>query len=239
MKYRICDIHAHVVPSIDDGPSSLNMSMKIIRKAYKQGTRDIVCSSHSWGNSELYLQNLELLKEEIKKNNIDINLHSGCEIYCNGYNVLNIIYNLNQGIIQTINGTKYVLVEFEPDASAVKIITCVEQICGYGYGVVIAHIERYSNLFVNSNAIQSLKEIGCLFQINAYSIQDERDIKIKEFARKLLKEKQVTFIGSDVHRTDHRSYMIENGVDYIWTHCDEEYAKDICYRNAERILDVK
>ena len=75
-------------------------------------------------------------------------------------------------------------------------------------------------------------------QINAYSLVDETNENIKRHARKLLKEKCVTFIGSDAHRTDHRAYMIKHGIDYIYNNCDVAYANDICYKNAERVLNM-
>ena len=49
---------------------------------------------------------------------------------------------------------------------------------------------------------------------------------------KLLQEKLVTFIGSDAHRTVH----LASGVQYICETCDEDYAADVCWRNAERLL---
>ena len=57
-------------------------------------------------------------------------------------------------------------------------------------------------------------------QINAYSLVEERDEDIRDFARKLLQEKLVTFIGSDAHRT----VNLASGVQYIRETCGEDYA---------------
>ena len=69
-------------------------------------------------------------------------------------------------------------------------------------------------------------------QINAYSLVEERDAEIRDFARRLLQEKLVTFIGSDAHRT----VNLASGVQYIRETCGEDYAADVCWRNAERML---
>lgn len=73
-------------------------------------------------------------------------------------------------------------------------------------------------------------------QVNAYSLVEEGSSDVKEFARKLLEGKLITFIGSDAHRTDHRPVNMSSGIGFIYDNCDEEYAKDICYRNAKRML---
>ena len=239
MKYKVCDIHAHIVPSVDDGARDLDMSMEILRLAYEQGTRNIICTSHSGCNMARYRKNLKTLQAQAKKENIEINLYPGCEIYCSYNTASEIINELNENEIPTINGTKYVLIEFDPFASADSIINYVKQIHEAGYNTILAHTERHLGLSMDYNSICLLKKIGCLFQVNAYSLCDEKNMAIKLFARQLLNNKDVNFIGSDVHRTDHRSYIVQNGIDYIYQRCNTEYANDICYRNAEKILNIK
>ena len=65
---------------------------------------------------------------------------------------------------------------------------------------------------------------------------EETDDRIRSFARKLLAEKRVTFIGSDAHRTTHRPPAVAKGVQYICENCDLGYVADVCHRNAEKYL---
>ena len=239
MKKQITDIHSHIVYGVDDGARNLNMSVEMLRNAYEQGVRNIVCTSHSYGDIKQYHKNIKTLQEQIEKEDIDINLCSGCEIYCDNGNINRVIVELNNGVIPTINNTEYILVEFYPYADAKEIVDCVRLLRENNYKIIIAHVERYFNLSEDDKWLLLLRKYGCLFQINAYSIFDERNIQIKTFAQKLLKEKYVTFLGSDAHRTDHRPYMVANGIEYICKNCDEEYVEDICYRNAEKLLNIK
>lgn len=237
--YKVCDIHAHIIPGVDDGARDLNMSMDILRKAYEQGTRSIICTSHSGYRMKEYYYNFNALKNLAHKEHIEIKLYSGCEIYCDVDLISDIIYGLNKNVIPTMNGTKYVLVEFDPYTSAEEIIYCLKNLHNNGYKTIIAHIERYAVLYQKYEIVKLLKQIGCLFQVNAYSFKDTENIQSKIFARTLLKMEYITFIGSDTHRTDYRQYAITNGINYICQNCDAEYAKDICYRNAEKILNTK
>lgn len=239
MKNKICDIHAHIVPAIDDGAVDLNMAIEMLRSAYKQGVRSIICTSHSYFDMERYMKNFKILRSWAKKENIDIDLYSGCEVYGSLYTVEDLVLKLNSKTLPTINETKYVLVEFNPNTSANGIVDYITELHKYDYNAILAHTERYPSLFEDRNWISLLQKEGCLLQINAYSLQNESSKQRRDFARKLLTEKCVTFVGSDAHRTTHRPYAIKDGVDYIYTHCDIEYAKDICYRNARYILDIE
>lgn len=236
---KICDIHTHILPNIDDGAYDIKMSIQMLCSAEKQGVNNILCTAHSWGDMHKYFHNFQMLTKEIKKENININLYPGCEIYCNMDIIEDVVSELQEGIIPTINGTKYVLVEFNPNASTREIVSCVNYIHGRGYKTIIAHIERYPKLFIDYKWIVYLKTIGCLFQVNAYSLQDETNHNIKNAARMLLSEQLVSFIGSDAHTTTHRPYMITNGIDYIHETCDNEYINNILYKNAEYFLNIK
>lgn len=239
MKYKVCDIHSHIAPGIDDGAVNMAMSLEMLRNAYQQGVRNLVCSSHSYGKFQNYKQRIKELNDVAIRNNINIKLHYGSEIYCDEYLVDTIIDALDHGKLPTLNNTDYVLIEFDPHATVLSIINCIVRIITKGYKVVIAHVERYNSLYDNYDLLRDMQKVGCLFQINAYSLNNETNIQIKTFARKLLKDKLVTFIGSDAHRTTHRPYMMRDGIDYIYQYCDTEYARNVCYRNAELFLNMK
>jgi len=43
-------------------------------------------------------------------------------------------------------------------------------------------------------------------------------------------------MGSDAHRMNHRRPKLTTGADYIREHCSPEYAENVLWRNAERML---
>ena len=131
------------------------------------------------------------------------------------------------------------LVEFDQYVYVSEMIYCLKCLINNGYIPIVAHVERYYALHNAIQWVSVLRKIGCLFQVNAYSFVGERNEKIKKFAKTLLREKYISFIGSDAHKTNHRPYAIQSGINYIHRKCDAQYAEDICYRNAERILNIK
>lgn len=237
--HRVIDIHSHILFGIDDGADTIAESIEMLKIAEMQGVKNVFCTSHHWqAESSDYDLNFELLKEKIISEGIDVKLHKGMEILCEDDRYFpETLRDINNGTVKTLNGTDYLLLEMSPFMSAEEIYEFVNTVFEQtGKKVVLAHIERYSVLDSKDDVIAQLKELGCLFQINAYSLVNEKYERIRNFAGKLLAQKLVDFIGSDAHRVNHRPPEILTGVDYIYDNCDEEYADAVCFRNAERML---
>lgn len=231
------DIHSHVLFGIDDGSRSLQMSLSLLRAAEKEGIRHLVCSSHSYGHFENYENKFISLQQAAENEGIAIRLYRGCEIQCDAWCISDTIYDLNHHMLPTINRTPYALIEFYPTASSDDILYCVNKLCAETSNkFIIAHVERHRNLEENWQIIEQLQCMGCLFQLNAYSLVEEQREATKSFARNLLKEERISFLGSDCHRPEHRPPIVQSGLRYIHETCTPEYAQRICTENARIIL---
>ena len=47
MKPHLTDIHTHITPNVDDGASSLKMSLEMLRSEAEQGANVVFLTSHS------------------------------------------------------------------------------------------------------------------------------------------------------------------------------------------------
>lgn len=240
---RVADLHCHIIPGVDDGACSLEMAVQMVRLAYAQGVRHIACTSHSFGDRERYRENFVYLQRELEERGLDVRLYRGCEIDCTAESTAEILRRLEDGTYSPLGDSRYALLEFGPYSPSREILRCVRQLLwafaerdGRVKRAVIAHVERYHNLQKDGEALNQLLEWGCLLQINAYSLEQESDPRIQTFARSLLRERKVSFLGSDAHRTNHRPPELESGVRYVYQHCDAAYADAVCYDNAVRLL---
>lgn len=238
-EHFITDLHSHILFGIDDGADTIEESVEMLRMAEKQGVRNLFCTSHHWQSVPAdYEQNFALLKERVKREGININLYTGMEILCeNDRYFPETLRDIKNGTAKTLNNTDYALLEMSPFMEAEDVYDCVNTVFEQtGKKAVIAHIERYRMLDGEDKIIAQLKEFGCLLQINAYSLVEEQNDRIRNFARKLLSEKLVDFIGSDAHRIDHRPPELTSGVGYIYENCDKDYADAVCFGNAESLI---
>lgn len=237
--HYLIDVHGHYLFGIDDGALNIEMSVQMIRKAYEQGVREIICTSHSWGYNEKYKQNLTQLQLMLKKEKIDVRIYPGTEIACSYRAMPVIIEQLKDEHLHPIGKSKYVLLEFDSHVRSSEIKSCLKYMHSCKFQPIIAHVERYYCLHADENTLDLLQNCNIPLQINAYSLVEEKNEEIRNFARKLLAEKRVTFVGSDAHRLEHRPPNVLSGIEFIYENCASDYADNICYKNAERILLIK
>ena len=115
-------------------------------------------------------------------------------------------------------------------------VPSVEVLVNAGYTPIIAHMERYKYLRDNRLLVDGFRELGAKIQINAYSLFEEMDDSIKNWARRLVLERKVDFLGTDAHRTYHRPPSAEMGLKWLYENMDSEYADAISWGNAQQKL---
>ena len=236
----VTDIHAHMIPDIDDGSLDMNMTMEMIRCAYRQGVRGILCTPH--GESVKGTDDLKEKWEEMSRRcgNIypDLKLGLGCELYLYPGAAKDGIEGLRFGEYLPLNGTKYVLVEFSQSGLPFeRIQEFVMELKEAGWIPVLAHAERYYKSYRGIEDVRWLKEQGCKIQINAYSLEGGNQ-NVKEQARQMVQEKLVDFLGTDAHRMPHRPPKVASGIKTLMEIADQEYVKQIAYQNAKDLLKM-
>ena len=105
---------------------------------------------------------------------------------------------------------KYVLVEMSFFGSPPKLEEYLFKIHLKGYIPILAHPERYIFMHNDYDQYHELKEKGVLLQVNAASISGYYGKPVKLIAQKLLKDKLIDLIGTDMHHTGHLEYLKAN-----------------------------
>lgn len=162
MKRSITDIHMHIIPGVDDGAIDFKMSLEMIEEAYKQGVRNIFCTSHNVYEKEdieRYKSKFFMLKKMSESLYHDLNLFMGCELLCAGEYMEDILYGLEVGVFLPLGDSKFVLIELYPDATPQEAELIVESMIGAGWKPILAHAERYPALF-EGQILQELINLG-------------------------------------------------------------------------------
>ena len=231
------DMHCHLLYGIDDGSESIEESIEIIENASKQGITDIIITPHYIYNSKYICNNKDKtklfnkLKREIKKKKIDINLYLGNEIYiCN-----NLIELIKKKEVATLNKSRYILIEFPLNNMYSNSKELIFELVRNGYVPVLAHPERYKIFKTHPEYIKEYLELGVLLQCNYMSLYNRYGFISKRIIKKFLKERYVTFLGSDNHHD--KDYHIKKlRKDLIKIVKDEKYIDDILYNNVDKII---
>lgn len=233
------DIHMHLLPGMDDGAEDLQMALDMVLRAREQGIRTIFATSHSFafdGASSEPVEVFHWFRKQAQRYFPDMGLYLGCEVYCEAGIMDDVLEALAAGRYPTMNGTEYVLMEFSMWVSPENALLCAEAMAGAGWKPIVAHMERYSFLRGDMELVNRLRDLGCLVQINAYSLFDEQEESIKGWARQLAREQKADFLGTDAHRTYHRPPSAELGLGWLYENCPKEYADRLAFENAARLL---
>ena len=116
-KPHLTDIHTHITPNVDDGASSLKMSIEMLRSEAEQGANVVFLTSHSsafassWSAARTY-EIMRKVQEAATEAGIPIQIYQGCEIDTNPHAMERILQELEDGTLPSMNGTRYILAEF-------------------------------------------------------------------------------------------------------------------------------
>lgn len=239
--YKLIDIHTHITPNVDDGSSSIEMSLEMLRSEAAQGGSKVFLTPHSFAfetkRPESVFAKMKKVQESAASEGIPLQIYQGCEIYTYRDKMGRILQDLQNGKIPSMNGTRYVMAEFDVYEGDIEDARyCLNRYLEEEWIPIIAHAERYCWTFATVENIHLLKDMGCLVQVNYYDLEEEPNDDIRMCAQELLRAELIDMMGSDAHRTNHRPPKLVRGAGYIRENCRAEYADDILWRNVERYL---
>jgi protein-tyrosine phosphatase len=165
-----------------------------------------------------------------------MDIFPGCEVMCVPERMGEICSHIKQAKYPLMGATNYVLAEFPQWVRAENTLSCVEALRSAGYRPILAHMERYKHLTGNMALVEQLRGSGAFLQVNAYSLFEEKDAAIRDWAQRLVTEQKVTFLGTDAHRTYHRPPSAEMGLNWLYENVELEYAEDLAWGNARKRL---
>lgn len=230
------DIHTHVLPGVDHGAKDWDISLKMLAKSAKCGVKTVIATPHylpwkSGVTAEVICERCKEAEERLQKEyGISMDIYPGNEIYYS----TDTVKILKAGKALTLAGSRYVLVEFEPEVSYQTLCKAARDLRYNRYIPIFAHVERYQCL--NNERLLELKDMGALLQMNVGSFQgslfDAKSHKKKQW----LKEGIIDFLASDMHDMVERPPMSEERLQWVQKKLDSQYQDKLLYGNAQEIL---
>lgn len=233
------DIHSHILPLVDDGSSSVEQSLEMLRIAENCNTTAIVLTPHS----NLYEQDKNLVddvksafdefKAKVENENINIDIYLGAEVFCND----NAIELARDGQLPTLNGSRFMLVEFDFFASPKYIAENLQALASLGYVPIVAHPERYECVKQRLNFALDFMNCGALLQVNKGSIVGDFGETSRETAFELISHRLCQFVASDAHSIGARNTDMELAYDIVRDAFDEKLANKLFDINPMAVIN--
>lgn len=195
------DMHSHVLPGIDDGAQNPQESIVLIRKMMELGISKIIATPHIMADyykntAETIGNALTILKAELKKENIDIEVQAAAEHYFDE----TFEKRIDDHKLM-IMGDNYVLFELSFISMPPNLIPVIQKMKDLGYKPILAHPERYS--YMDLEQLRGIREWGCALQLNTISLTGYYGREAKKMAEALVDNLLIDFISSDMHHPKH------------------------------------
>lgn len=233
------DIHAHILPALDDGSLDMVCSLEMAEIAVESGVEAMVATPHcnqrgyfeNYASEEL-LGNFRTLQNELKRSDIPLRVYLGMEVF--GTEDAAMLFC--EGKLLTINGGRYMLTEFDFGADAYFMDRVLYSLRDAGCVPVVAHPERYEALQYSHSIVTKWLGDGMGIQINKGSLSGRFGRNARQLAYELLEQGLVSCIASDAHGTVQRTPDMSDIHEFLAVEYSPELARLLLKDNPNRIV---
>lgn len=210
------DIHAHVLPGLDDGVKTMDEAVMIVKRMERVGLKRLTCTPHvaypAMINTPKDVESmLFVLKSRLREEGVRVEVDSGAE-YRMGEFMLEV---LERGEIMASNRGE-VLVEHSFVGPSNYVDDILFGLQGRGFCPVLAHPERYP--FYAKDIVrycERFKEKGGKVQVNILSFAGFYGKEAMMGARKLCDAALVDYYAGDIHSLQ-QEILMEKYIGGAW-----------------------
>lgn len=231
------DIHNHILPAIDDGPTTEQESIEMAKNAISQGIHTVVASPHHRNNKYTNKKpdiekHVAILNDLFKANEIPLTVLPGQEVHI--YREL--LLDVEKNEIATINDSKFLLIELPYKEVPFYIDKLLYEIQMAGFVPIIVHPERNEELRKNHRKMYNLVRKGAITQITAGSLLGDFGKEVERFTHQLIEANLTHLIASDAHHASKRPFRLKEAIQLV----KQKYGAETYYmfiENSELVID--
>lgn len=233
------DLHAHILPGVDDGPATMEEAVEMCRVAADDGVETIIVTPHQrhgfWPNDDRRILKA-LFKKLCSATGGRPALALGAEIRVDS-ELLHEVDLLPGGSLLALAGSRYLLLEFasvlsEPDPRPV-----VHELIVAGWFPILAHPERIPWFMDQPALLAELVERGALVQLTAGSVTGELGRGPQACCYLLLDEDLVHFVATDTHDAQLRPPRLSEAFRAIAEGWGDARARRLINENPRAVLE--
>lgn len=210
------DVHCHLLPGIDDGAKTLDVSLAMAKMAAEDGIEVVACTPHImpgvYDNRPADIrQKVAELQNHLRDAGIAITLVAGCDAHMRP----DFVEALRTDQVQPIAGGRYVLFEPPHHVAPPMMSDCVFNIQAAGWVPILTHPERLTWIEDKYDLVTEFARSGVLIQITAGSVLGSFGPRPKYWADRMLGEGLVHILASDGHNASRRPPVMAKARDVV------------------------
>lgn len=202
MAVHYAELHFHLLPGVDDGPSSLQESVALARAAAAEGTRTILATPHVNRHHVGDVSGLPDLVEEVaarlRRARLPIHVECGAEL---GHEMVERLSDLElETVASGPPGRRWILLEASPEGLDEAFTAAADELRDRGFAVVVAHPERsLLDRAAGWRALAHELAAGSGVQVNAWSVAGCYGDRVRRDALRVLHAAPGAAVASDAH----------------------------------------
>ena len=218
------DLHSHILPQLDDGSDSVEMSLAMLYQMAEQGV-DVVCAtSHYYAKHSSIPAFCERRAEALER--LSSVLTAELPRVLPAAEVAYFPHMEEQDLMPLcIQGTRTLMLEMPfADWTGLQLETVEALVLDCRYDVVLVHPERFCFSKSNRHKLEKLVELPIGLQVNAGSLLRWGT---RRLALDLLQMAQYPLLGSDCHNLTSRPPNLKEGRKVVMQKLGEAFLKKI------------
>jgi protein-tyrosine phosphatase len=229
------DIHCHILPGLDDGAESSEISLKMAEAAIADGITRVVATPHANAEFVFRPELVQQLRDELQAKLGDrLLLGTGCDFHLSFENLDDAQKNPHK---YTINQKNYLLVELGDFAIPPAIDETLHHLQLAGVSPIITHPERNSLLRAKPERLYGWLHQGCYVQVTAGSLLGRFGKGAAQWVEQWLKEDRIHFFASDAHSLTGRPLRLREAYEKVEALRGEEVADALFRENPAAAFD--
>jgi protein-tyrosine phosphatase len=229
------DIHFHLLPGLDDGPDTLELSLAMAEMAAADGTTHIVATPHASSRypfvPELVADRLEEVRSRVGDR---VRIGSGCDFHLNFENLTDLRRHPDR---YTINQKGYLLVEFADYSIPPSIDQTFHELALTGITAVVTHPERNRILRRHTDWLDKWVNGGCAVQVTAGALLGRFGPNAQRVAEQWLATDRIHILASDAHNVTSRPPGLSGAYERVVELRGEEVARALCIENPRAAFE--
>jgi protein-tyrosine phosphatase len=225
----VIDIHCHILPGLDDGPDSMEMSIAMAEMAVADGVTHVIGTPHAHPQHVFDPAKIKERRDELQGLfEGRLILATGCDFHLSYENLEDIRFEPNR---YTLNQKNYLLVEFADYSIPPALDQALHNLQLAGLVPIVTHPERNPLIRAQPERLFKWLRQGCCVQVTAQSLLGRFGRSAQESSQRWLADGAVHFIASDAHNVTSRPLRLKETFDWVAKTHGEDVARALLVDN--------
>jgi protein-tyrosine phosphatase len=221
----LVDLHAHVLPGLDDGPADLDEALALLRAMAAESITMVVAGCHGLdgrynATADGVLRQTELVNQALAAEGVGLTVLPGMELFLS----FDLLAALRGGRVLGLNRSRYVLIELPAREMPHFTERAFFDLMIAGYRPILNHPERNRGIQRDPDRFYRLVDQGVGAMVTAASLLGRFGAEAQALAEEFLEEGAAAYVVSDAHDLAGRAPCLAEGLAAAkaWSKVDQE-----------------